>query len=207
MHQAKTVTQRRADHRVARRRSYQGERLQVEPEAPCTRALAYDQVYPKLLHGGVEHLLNHAAESMDLIDEEDVAIIETGQHCCKVAGALDCITRHGGDADDIEIAWVPGAFELPIAAKKLVATGRFDVVICLGAIVRSDTPHFDYVAGESAKGIARVGLDSGVPVIFGVVTADTVDQAVQRAGVKAGNRGWDAALNAVEMASLMAELG
>ena len=122
-------------------------------------------------------------------------------------GALDCIKRHGGDDDNIEVAWVPGAFELPIAAQKLAATGRLDVVMCLGAIVRSDTPHFDYVAGESAKGIARVGLDTGVPVIFGVITADTVDQAVQRAGVKAGNRGWDAALNAVEMASLMAELG
>ncbi len=122
-------------------------------------------------------------------------------------GALDCIKRHGGDDDNIEVAWVPGAFELPIAAQKLAATGRLDVVMCLGAIVRSDTPHFDYVAGESAKGIARVSLDTGVPVIFGVITADTVDQAVQRAGVKAGNRGWDAALNAVEMASLMAELG
>ena len=119
-------------------------------------------------------------------------------------GALDCIKRHGGDDDNIEVAWVPGAFELPIAAQKLATTGRFDVVMCLGAIVRSETPHFDYVAGESAKGIARVGLDTGVPVIFGVITADTVDQAVQRAGVKAGNRGWDAAMNAVEMASLMA---
>ena len=122
-------------------------------------------------------------------------------------GALDCIQRLGGEDANIEIAWVPGAFELPIAAKKLADTGRFDVVICLGAIIRSDTPHFDYVAGESAKGIASVGLDAGVPVIFGVVTADTVDQAVQRAGAKAGNRGWDAALNAVEMASLMANFG
>ena len=122
-------------------------------------------------------------------------------------GALDCIKRHGGDDDNIQIAWVPGAFELPLVAKKLAESGKFDAVICLGAIIRSDTPHFDYVAGESAKGIARVGLDSGVPVIFGVITADTVDQAVQRAGLKAGNRGWDAALNAVEMASLMAALG
>jgi len=121
-------------------------------------------------------------------------------------GALDCIKRHGGDDDNIEVAWVPGAFELPIAAQKLATTGRFDVVMCLGAIVRSETPHFDYVAGESAKGIARVGLDTGVPVIFGVITADTVDQAVQRAGVKAGNRGWDAAMNAIEMADLISGL-
>jgi len=118
-------------------------------------------------------------------------------------GALDCLRRHGATDEDIEVAWVPGSFELPIAAKKLTATGRFDVVICLGAVVRSDTPHFDFVASEAAKGIAQVGLESGVPVTFGVVTADTVDQAIQRAGVLAGNRGWDAALNAVEMASLM----
>ena len=121
-------------------------------------------------------------------------------------GALDCLQRHGAADEDIEVAWVPGAFELPVVAQKMAQTGRFDVVTCLGCIVRSDTPHFDYVAGESAKGIARVGLASGVPVIFGVITADTVDQAVQRAGVKAGNRGWDAALNAVEMASLVANL-
>ena len=101
---------------------------------------------------------------------------------------------------------MPGAFELPIVAQKLARTGRFDVVTCLGAIVRSDTPHFDYVAGESSKGIARVGLDTGVPITFGVITADTVDQAVQRAGVKAGNRGWDAGMNAIEMASLMSSI-
>ncbi|MEW6749918.1 MAG: 6,7-dimethyl-8-ribityllumazine synthase [Candidatus Latescibacterota bacterium] len=122
-------------------------------------------------------------------------------------GALDCLKRHGAEDDDIEVAWVPGSFELPIAAKKLAAAQRFDAVICLGAIVRSDTPHFDFVASEAAKGIASVGLDSGVPVTFGVITADTVDQAVQRAGVRAGNRGWDAALNAIEMASLMDQLG
>ena len=118
-------------------------------------------------------------------------------------GALDCLVRHGADEEEIEIARVPGAFELPIGAKKMAATGRFDAIICLGAIVRSDTPHFDFVAGEASKGIAQVGLDSGVPTIFGVITADTVDQAIQRAGVRAGNRGWDAGLTAVEMASLM----
>ena len=121
-------------------------------------------------------------------------------------GAIDCLQRHGADDSAIEVAWVPGAFELPIVAQKLAKTGRFDVVICLGCIVRSDTPHFDYVAGESSKGIARVGLDTGVPITFGVITADTVDQAVQRAGVKAGNRGWDAGMNAIEMASLMASI-
>ena len=121
-------------------------------------------------------------------------------------GALDCLQRHGAVDEDIEVAWVPGAFELPVVAQKMAQTGRFDVVTCLGYIVRSDTPHFDYVAGESSKGIARVGLDTGVPITFGIITADTVDQAVQRAGVKSGNRGWDAGMNAVEMASLMAAI-
>ena len=121
-------------------------------------------------------------------------------------GALDCLQRHGAVDEDIEVAWVPGAFELPVVAQKMAQTGRFDVVTCLGCIVRSDTPHFDYVAGESSKGIARVGLDTGVPITFGVITADTVDQAVQRAGVKSGNRGWDAGMNAVEMASLIAAI-
>ena len=121
-------------------------------------------------------------------------------------GALDCLQRHGAADEYIEVAWVPGAFELPVVAQKMAQTGRFDVVTCLGCIVRSDTPHFDYVAGESSKGIARVGLDTGVPITFGVITADTVDQAVQRAGVKSGNRGWDAGMNAVEMASLMAAI-
>ena len=121
-------------------------------------------------------------------------------------GALDCLQRHGAADEDIEVAWVPGAFELPIVAQKMAQTGRFDVVTCLGCIVRSDTPPFDYVAGESSKGIARVGLDTGVPITFGVITADTVDQAVQRAGVKSGNRGWDAGMNAVEMASLVAAI-
>ena len=122
-------------------------------------------------------------------------------------GALDCLRRHGAEDDDIEVAWVPGSFELPLAAKKLAASQRFQVIICLGAIIRSDTPHFDYVAGEASQGIAQVALDTGVPVTFGVITADTVDQAIQRAGVKAGNRGWDAAMNAVEMANLMDQLG
>lgn len=120
-----------------------------------------------------------------------------------LAGALDCLKRHGCGEEDIEVAWVPGAFELPLVAQKLARSGRFDVVICLGAIVRSDTPHFEYVAGEAAKGIGQVGLDTGVPVTFGVITADNVEQAIERAGVRSGNRGWDAALNAIEMANLL----
>jgi 6,7-dimethyl-8-ribityllumazine synthase len=118
-------------------------------------------------------------------------------------GALDCLKRHEASEDDIEIAWVPGSFELPLAAQKMARSKRFDVVICLGAVIRSSTPHFDFVASEAAKGIAHVGLDTGVPVTFGVITADTVEQAIERAGARAGNRGWDAALNAIEMATLM----
>ena len=121
-------------------------------------------------------------------------------------GALDCLRRHGAVEEDIEIAWVPGSFELPVVAQKMVATGHFATVICLGAIIRSDTPHFDFVAAEVAKGISRVGLDGGTPVTFGVVTTDNVEQAIERAGARAGNRGWDAALNAIEMASLMDNL-
>ncbi len=118
-------------------------------------------------------------------------------------GARDCLQRHGCADEDIEIARVPGSYELPLVAKKLAATGRFDVVICLGAIIRSSTPHFDFVAGEAAKGIGQVGLETGVPITFGVVTTDDVDQAIERAGTRAGNRGWDAAINAIEMADLL----
>ena len=121
-------------------------------------------------------------------------------------GALDGLRRHGCDDDDIEVAWVPGSFELPLVAQKLAGSGRFDVVICLGAIIRSATPHFDFVASEAAKGISSVSLNSGIPVTFGVITTDNLEQALERAGTLAGNRGWDAALNAIEMANLMKEL-
>ena len=120
-----------------------------------------------------------------------------------LAGALDCLQRHGALEKDIEVAWVPGSFELPLAAQKMASARRFDVVICLGAIIRSATPHFDFVASQAARGIAQVGLDHGLPVTFGVITTDTVEQAIERAGTLAGNRGWDAALNAIEMANLM----
>jgi 6,7-dimethyl-8-ribityllumazine synthase len=117
-------------------------------------------------------------------------------------GALDCLRRHDVADEDVDAAWVPGAFEMPLVAKRLAASGKYDAVICLGAVIRGGTPHFDYVAAEAAKGIAKVSLDSGVPVVFGVLTTDTVEQAVERAGTKAGNKGWSAAATALEMANL-----
>jgi 6,7-dimethyl-8-ribityllumazine synthase len=120
-----------------------------------------------------------------------------------VAGAVDALTRHGASAEMIDMAWVPGAFELPLAAQKMAESGRYDAVICLGAVIRGATPHFEYVAAEASKGIAKVGLDAKLPVIYGVLTADTIEQAIERAGTKAGNRGVDAAMSAIEMANLM----
>jgi 6,7-dimethyl-8-ribityllumazine synthase len=120
-----------------------------------------------------------------------------------LSGALDCLLRHGTDLKNVEVAWVPGAFEIPLVAGRMAKSGKYDAVVCLGAVIRGGTPHFDYVASEVSKGIARVGLDAGVPVIFGVLTTDTIEQAVERAGTKAGNKGWDAALSALEMASLL----
>jgi 6,7-dimethyl-8-ribityllumazine synthase len=121
-------------------------------------------------------------------------------------GAIDCLIRHNGDKESITIAWVPGAFEIPLVAKKLAASGKFDAVICLGAVIRGNTPHFDYIASEVSKGIAKINLDHLVPVIFGVLTTDSIEQAVERAGTKSGNKGWDAALSAMEMADLMTKL-
>jgi 6,7-dimethyl-8-ribityllumazine synthase len=117
-------------------------------------------------------------------------------------GALDCLRRHDVDDGDVDAAWVPGAFEMPLVAKKLAESGRYDAVVCLGAVIRGGTPHFDYVAGEAAKGIAKISLDTGVPVVFGVLTTDTIEQAVERAGTKGGNKGWSAAATALEMANL-----
>lgn len=119
------------------------------------------------------------------------------------SGAMDALNRHGVSDTDIEVAWVPGAFEIPMVARKMVSMGRYDAVITLGAVIRGATPHFDYVASEVSKGVAKVGLDSGVPTVFGVITADTIEQAIERAGTKAGNKGWDAAVTAIEMANLM----
>ena len=123
-----------------------------------------------------------------------------------LSGAWDCLTRHGAVAENVDVAWVPGAFEIPLIAQRLAATKRYDAVICLGAVIRGSTPHFDYVSGEVAKGVAKVQLDSGIPVIFGVLTTDTIEQAVERAGTKAGNKGWDAAVSALEMANLIRSL-
>lgn len=124
-----------------------------------------------------------------------------------LSGAQDALVRHGATESDIDVAWVPGAFEIPMVAAKLAASGRYDAILALGVVIRGGTPHFDYVAAEVSKGVAKVSLDTGVPVIFGVITADTIEQAVERAGTKGGNKGWDAALSAIEMASLSNVLG
>lgn len=123
-----------------------------------------------------------------------------------LSGAQDCLVRHGVDADDIDVAWVPGAFEIPLVTQKLAAMGKYDVVLALGVVIRGGTPHFEYVSAEVSKGIAKVSLDSGVPVMFGIVTADTIEQGIERAGTKAGNKGWEAALGGLEMASLLKNL-
>lgn len=123
-----------------------------------------------------------------------------------IEGALDAIVRHGGSDEDTTLVRVPGAFEIPVAARKLAESKKYDAVICLGAVVRGSTPHFDYVAGEAAKGISAAGLNTGVPVIFGVVTTDNLEQAIERCGTKAGNKGFDAAMSAIEMADLMRKL-
>jgi 6,7-dimethyl-8-ribityllumazine synthase len=118
-------------------------------------------------------------------------------------GAIDAIVRHGGDEKNIEIIKVPGAFEIPLIAKKAAKSGKYDAVICLGAVIRGATPHFDYVAAEVSKGIATVGLETEVPITFGVLTTDNIEQAIERAGSKSGNKGWDAAVSAIEMISLL----
>ena len=121
-------------------------------------------------------------------------------------GALDCLKRHGAVEKDIEVAWVPGSFEIPVMAHALAKSKKFNSVICLGALVRGATPHFEHIAAEATKGIGQVALETGVPTAYGVITADTLEQAIERAGTKAGNKGWDAALSAIEMADLFDQL-
>ena len=123
-----------------------------------------------------------------------------------LSGALDGLKRHGVDESEIELVWVPGAFEIPLAAKKMAKSKKYDAVICLGAVIKGSTPHFDFVSSEVSKGIANVSLDTEVPVIFGVLTTDTIEQAIERAGTKAGNKGYDAAVTAIEMANLLSQI-
>lgn len=120
-----------------------------------------------------------------------------------LAGAQDGLRRHGVEAERVDVAWVPGCFEIPLAARKLAESGRYQAVVCLGAVIRGETPHFEYVAGQVSSGIARAGLDTGVPLIFGIITADSLEEALDRAGGKMGNKGYDAAVSAIEMANLM----
>jgi 6,7-dimethyl-8-ribityllumazine synthase len=123
-----------------------------------------------------------------------------------LGGALDCLVRHGVEEKSIEVAWVPGSFEIPLIAQKMAASGKYSAVICLGALIRGSTPHFDYIAAEVSKGIAAVGLQTRIPVIFGVLTTETIEQAVERAGTKSGNKGFDAAQSAIEMANLITKI-
>ncbi|MDK2883266.1 MAG: 6,7-dimethyl-8-ribityllumazine synthase [Bacillota bacterium] len=123
-----------------------------------------------------------------------------------LSGAIDCLRRHGATDEDLTVTWVPGAFEIPLVAKQLANSRRYDAVICLGAVIRGSTPHFEYVSAEVAKGIAHVSLETEIPVIFGVLTTDSIEQAIERAGTKAGNKGWEAALTAIEMSSLLPQI-
>ncbi len=120
-----------------------------------------------------------------------------------VSGAEDCLKRHGVSDSDMSVAWVPGAFEIPVIAKQMAKSGKYDAVICVGAVIRGATSHYDYVCAEVSKGIAAVSLDTGIPVLFGILTTDTIEQAIERAGTKAGNKGYDCAMSALEMVNLM----
>ncbi|MCC2258392.1 6,7-dimethyl-8-ribityllumazine synthase [Intestinimonas aquisgranensis] len=123
-----------------------------------------------------------------------------------LSGAMDGLIRHDVQEEDIHVAWVPGAFEIPLIASKMAKSGKYDAVICLGAVIRGSTSHYDYVCNEVSKGIAAVGLDSGIPVLFGVLTTENIEQAIERAGTKAGNKGYDCALSAIEMVNLIREI-
>jgi 6,7-dimethyl-8-ribityllumazine synthase len=121
-------------------------------------------------------------------------------------GALDCLRRHGADDENINISWVPGAFEIPLISKKMALSGKYDAVICLGAVIRGATPHFNYVSNEVSKGVASVSLEANMPIIFSVLTTDNIEQAIERAGTKSGNKGYDGAMAAIEMANLIKQL-
>jgi 6,7-dimethyl-8-ribityllumazine synthase len=153
-------------------------------------------------HTVLEGMLNASGKRLGLVASRFNEFI-TGK---LIEGALDCWRRHGGDEAAVTLVWVPGAWELPAAAQRLAQTGRCDMLVCLGAVIRGGTPHFDYVASEMSKGIAQVGMQAGIPVSFGVLTTDNIDQAIERAGTKAGNKGWQAALAAIEMSDLYTKL-
>jgi 6,7-dimethyl-8-ribityllumazine synthase len=121
-------------------------------------------------------------------------------------GAMDCLRRHGAADEDITVVWVPGAFDVPVLAKRMGDAGAYDAIVCLGAVIRGETPHFDFVASEAAKGVAHAAMQTGVPTVFGIVTAETLEQAIDRAGAKSGNKGWDAALSAIELADLYSSM-
>ena len=123
-----------------------------------------------------------------------------------IGGAEDALSRHGVDTDTVELAWVPGAFEIPLTAKKMAESGRFDAIICLGAVIRGETDHYEHVANEVTKGVAQASLASGIPILYGVLTTDTIEQALNRAGLKSGNKGFECAMDALEMASLFKKL-
>ena len=120
-----------------------------------------------------------------------------------IGGAEDCLVRHGVNSDDISLAWVPGAYEIPVIAKKMAESGKYDAIICLGTVIRGATSHYDYVCAEVSKGIAQVSMQLGIPVLFGILTTDTIEQAIERAGTKAGNKGYDCAMSALEMVNLI----
>jgi 6,7-dimethyl-8-ribityllumazine synthase len=124
-----------------------------------------------------------------------------------LGGAMDCLKRNNASEDDITVAWVPGSFEIPAVTRVLAASSKYDAIICLGAVIRGSTPHFDYVAAEVSKGVASISLSAKIPVIFGVLTTDTIEQAIERAGTKSGNKGFDAAMSAIEMANLYKQIG
>jgi 6,7-dimethyl-8-ribityllumazine synthase len=171
------------------------EPLNIEPLNPTQRFKTGGTSMPKILEA---NLLAEGKKFAVVVSRFNDFITDR-----LLGGAVDALKRSGARDEDIEVAKVPGAFEIPLIAKKMAQSGRYSAVICLGAVIRGATPHFDYVSAEVSKGIAVAGLESGVPVIFGIVTTDTIEQAIERAGAKSGNKGWSAAINAVEMANLI----
>jgi 6,7-dimethyl-8-ribityllumazine synthase len=151
-------------------------------------------VFEGKLNSGKMHIAIVAARFNELITSK------------LIGGAEDCFIRHGGDEQKLTLTWVPGAYEIPMAAQKLAATKKYDAIVCVGAVIRGATAHFDFVASEVTKGIASVSLESGIPVIFGVLTTDTIEQAIERAGTKSGNKGWDSMQAAIEMVNLFKEI-